>query len=237
MLRKALLPTERSRSARLHVLHPLAILGIPWLVALSSFAINEVIWGVGDLGGQPGGAGGVLALYVTVSVVFLQSVTQLFPFSMTVGLSRRAFYAGTALMAVVQAIGYAVVLTVLGVLEDASGGWWTRLHFFAPVHIDRLPLVEQFAVFFCLMLGFALLGTAIGAVHKRWGAAGLYALAIGALLAFGGAFARITGLHGWGSVASWFVLGSTLTLSAAYLGLALVLAAALGWTGLRRAVP
>jgi hypothetical protein len=225
------------QAARLHVVHPVAILGVPWLVVLSSFAINELIWGVGRLGGQPGGTGGVLALYITVTVVFLQSVTQLFPFAMTLGLSRRTFYAGTAIMAVAQAVAYAVVLVVLGALEDATGGWWTGLHFFAPVHIDRLPVLEQFAVFFCLMLGFAVLGVAVGAVHKRWGATGLYALGIGALLVFGGAFALITGLHGWATVASWFVVDSTLALSAAYLGFALALGAGLGWTGLRRAVP
>jgi hypothetical protein len=224
-------------AARLHVMHPGVILGVPWLVGLSSFAINELIWGVGHLDGQPGGTGGVLALYITVWVVFLQSVTQLFPFAMSLGLSRRAFYAGTAIMAVAQALGYAVVLTVLGMLEDASGGWWTGLHFFAPVHIDRLPVVEQFSIFFCFMLGFALLGIAIGAVHKRWAAAGLYALAIGTLILFGGAFALITGLHGWGTVASWFVADSTWALSAAYLGFAIVLGGGLGWTGLRRAVP
>ena len=87
------------QAARLHVIHPLVILAVPWLVVLSSFAINEVIWGVGGLGGQPGGTGGVLALYVTVAIVFLQSVTQLFPFAMTLGVSRRTFYSGTALMA------------------------------------------------------------------------------------------------------------------------------------------
>jgi hypothetical protein len=228
------------QAARLHVVHPLFILGMPWVIVLSSFTINELIWGFGNLGHQPGntgGTGGVLALYISVSIVFLQSVTQLFPFSMSLGLSRRLFSAGTAVMAVAQAVGYAVVLTVLTALEDASGGWWTGMHFFAPLHIDRLPVAEQFAVFFCLMLGFALLGIAIGAVHKRWGAAGLYGLFIGAVLGFGGAAVVITALGAWSEFGGWFVDTPALALSAIYLGFAALLGAGLAWTGLRRAVP
>ena len=227
-------------AARLHAIHPVAILGIPWLVVLSSYAINELVWGFGHFADQPGnpsGTGGVLALYVTVTAVFLQSVTHLFPFAMSLGLSRRTFFAGTALMAVAQAVGYAVVLVLLTALEDASSGWWTGLHFFAPVHIDRLPVIGQFALFLCLMLGFMLLGIAIGAVQKRWGAAGLYALAIGALLVFGGAAVVITGLGDWLAFRRWFVDTPALALAAIYLGFAAVLGAALARTGLRRAVP
>lgn len=229
------------QAARLHVVHPLVILGVPWMVVASSFVINELIWGFGHLAEQSssssGGTGGVLALYVSVLFVFVQSVTRLFPFAMSLGLSRRVFFAGTALMAVVQAAGYALVLVLLTGLENGSGRWWTGLHFVAPLHIDRLPLVEQFAVFLCLMLGFALLGVAIGAVQKRWGAAGLYALLIGALLTFGGGAVVLTALGDWGAFGRWFVDTPAVALGAIYLGLAAVVSAGLSWTGLRRAVP
>jgi hypothetical protein len=228
------------QAARLHVVHPLAILGVPWLVGLSSFTVNELIWGFGHLGSQPdnaGGTGGVLALYITVSAVFLQSVTQLFPFAMGVGLSRHTFYAGTAVMALAQSLGYALVLTILSAVENASGGWWTGLHFFAPVHIGRLAVVEQFAIFFLVMLGFALLGIAIGSVQKRWGAAGLYALAVGALLLFGGAAVLVTALGSWSAIGSWFTDTSVLAIAAVYLGFAAIVSGTLSWTGLRRVVP
>jgi hypothetical protein len=228
------------QAARLHVVHPLVILGVPWLVVASSFTINELIWGFGRIADQPGntgGTGGVLALYITVSIVFLQSVTGLFPFALSLGLSRRLFLAGTAVVALAQAIGYALALTVLTAIEDASGGWWTGLHFFAPLHLDRLPVLEQFAVFVCLMLGFELLGIAIGTVHKRWGQAGLWALTIGAILVFGGAAVLLTGLDAWGSFGSWFLGTPAPALAAIYLAFAAVLSAGLSWTGLRRAVP
>lgn len=228
------------QAARLHVVHPLVILGVPWMVVASSFVINELIWGfahVADQPGNTGGTGGVLALYFAVLFVFLQSVTQLFPFAMSLGLSRRAFFAGTALMALAQAIGYALVLTVLTAVEDASGGWGTGLHFVAPVGINELPVLAQFGLFFCLMLGFMLIGIAIGAVQKRWAAVGLYALLIGALLLFGGAAVVLTALGAWTAFGSWFVGTPALALAGIYLAFAAVLSAALSWTGLRRAVP
>lgn len=229
------------QAARLHVVHPRVILGVPWFVVLSSFVINELIWGFGHIAEQPGasgaGTGGVLALYIAVLFVFLQSVTQLFPFAMSLGLSRRIFFAGTALMALVQAVGYALALVVLTAIEDATGGWGTRLHFVAPLHIDRLPVIEQFALFFCLMLGFMLLGIAIGAVQKRWGAAGLYSLAIGAVLVLGGVAVVLTALGDWLEFGQWFVGTPALALAAIYLAIAGVVSAGLSWSGLRRDVP
>ena len=41
-------------AARLQVMHPLVAVGIPWLVVGPSFAINLAVWGLGDLGDEPG---------------------------------------------------------------------------------------------------------------------------------------------------------------------------------------
>jgi hypothetical protein len=98
-------------------------------------------------------------------------------------------------------------------------------------------VIAQLGLGFCLMLGFMLLGIAIGAVHKRWGPAGLYTLTTAALLVFGGAAVVVTALGSWAAFGSWFVGTPALALTAIYLGFAAVLAAGLSWTGLRRAVP
>ncbi|SDF55807.1 hypothetical protein SAMN05660485_03631, partial [Blastococcus fimeti] len=70
------------QAARLHLIHPLVILGIPWLVVGISFAINAAVWHLTPAGEDDGGfTGGILALYITVLVVYVQAVTQLLPFS------------------------------------------------------------------------------------------------------------------------------------------------------------
>lgn len=227
-------------AARMQLAHPLMILGIPWLVVLCSFAINLPIWAMSDIGAQPGSentTGGLASLYVTVSVVFVQAVTQMFPFAMGVSLSRRVFYAGTALMAAVQALGYGVALTVFDAVEKATDGWGVGLHFWAPGWLDVANPVAQVFVYGLPMLACAFVGMAIGVVYKRWGASGVWALVLASLLGFGGLAVLITALRAWTEVWSWLsdqsMYGYTLLVPA----VAAVVLAGLSWTGLRRAVP
>src|SRR3954469_17826512 len=112
-------------AARLQLIHPAVILGIPWAIVASSFAINWAIWSLADLQHQPGAdfTGGVLSLYITVAIVFVQAVTQVLPFASGVSLGRRTFYLGTALMGMAQALGYGIVLAVLTAIEGATDGW------------------------------------------------------------------------------------------------------------------
>src|SRR3954453_11721278 len=151
-------------AARMHLAHPLLSLGIPWLIVGTSFAINLAIWGVAGVGDETNGdavTGGLASLYVTVAVIFIQAVTQMFPFAMGLSLSRRDFYLGTALTAVVQAIGYGLALTVLTAIEHATDGWGVGLHFWAPGIIDVGNPVLQFVVFSVPMLALAFLGIGI----------------------------------------------------------------------------
>src|SRR3954469_15703057 len=102
-------------ASRLQLVHPAVILGIPWAVVGSSFVINWGIWSLADLQHQPGSGftGGVLALYVTVAIVFLQAVTQLLPFAMGLSLSRRTYWLVVALVGVASALWYGMALAVL----------------------------------------------------------------------------------------------------------------------------
>ncbi len=227
-------------TARMHLVHPVVILGVPWMVALTSFAINLPIWGLGDLGEPPGEqtlTGGLASLYVTVLIVFVQAVTQMFPFAMGVSLSRRTFYAGTALVAVGQAVGYGVVLTVLSSVEKATEGWGVGLHFWAPGALDVGNPLLQVAVYGLPMLACAFLGMALGTVSKRWGTTGLYTLGIATLLLFGGLAVLITGLGAWSDLGGWLLAQSVYAYTLALPALAAVVLAGLSWGALRRCVP
>jgi hypothetical protein len=225
-------------AARLYTIRPQASLAVPWLVGLSSFAINVAVWGFAGLRDEPSaGTGGLAALYISVVAVFTQAVTQMFPFALSMGLSRRTFYAGTALMATLQAVVYAVVLTVLIGVEGATGGWAVGLHFWGPYGLEQHPVGVQFAVHACGLIGAAFLGIAIGVVAKRWGPAGLWTLAIGALLVLGGAAVLVTALQGWTGLWDWIVDRSVLTIALLYAAVFGLVSAGLSYAGLRRAVP
>jgi hypothetical protein len=120
----------------MHVTRPLGSMGFPWVIDASSFAINLAIRKVGDVAEQaPGGStGGLAALYITVAGVFVQAVTQMFPFATGSSLSRRDFHLGTALIAVVQSVAPGFALTVLAAIEDSTNGRGIPLHFWPPAH-------------------------------------------------------------------------------------------------------
>ncbi|SFF91639.1 hypothetical protein [Blastococcus tunisiensis] len=227
-------------AARLHLIHPLVILGVPWLVVGIAFAINWALWSTAGLDEASGGdafTGGVLSLYITVMVAFVQTVTQLLPFAMGISLSRRTFYLGTALVALVQALVYGIVLALLTQVEEATGGWGAGLEFWAPAAMN----VDNFALQVLLsgapMLALIFVGMGLGVLYKRWGQVAVWGLIIGSLVLFGGLAILVTGLDAWAAIGGWFADRSLTTLVAGLPLLLTVVVAGLTWLGLRRVVP
>jgi hypothetical protein len=226
-------------AARMQVVHPAVILGIPWLVVGVSFAINVAIWAVAGLRDVPGAGftGGVLALYVTVCVVFVQAVTQLLPFAMGVSLSRRTYWLGVTLVGVLSSLGYGIALAALDAIGTATDGWGVGLSFWVPQPLQADNFFLQVLVSGAPMLAFVFSGIGMGVVVKRWGPNGLWALALALLLLVGGVAVLLTGLGAWAQVGGWLGDQSLLTLS---VGLPLAIGAvvaALSFTGIRRVVP
>jgi hypothetical protein len=225
-------------AARLHAVHALIALGIPWVVVGSSFAINLVVWAALPADSRDeGGTGGIISLYVTVAIVFLQAVTQLFPMALGLSLSRRTFYLGTLLAAAVQSLAYGVLLTVLTLVENGTGGWGLGLSFWAPGPVDVGNPALQVLVFAAPMFLAASSGVGLGVVLKRWGQIGMWTLGIVLLLAGGAAVALITWGGGWSAVGSFFVDTSIVALLLVGPALLALVVAGVSFLGLRRAVP
>ena len=227
-------------AARLQLVHPLVILGVPWMVGTLSFAINWAVWRIVDirsLKGDDGFTGGVLALYITVLVVFVQAVTQLMPFAMGISLSRRSYFLGTCLVAVGMALGFGVVLALLDAAESATGGWGVGLHFWTPPPLDVDGFLPQVAVSGAPMLALIAAGVGMGVVSKRWGPNGVWGLIIGSTVVVGGAAVLVTWMRAWLDLGRWLADQSLATLA---VGLPLALAVLLGalaFAGIRRVVP
>jgi len=226
--------------ARMQLAHPMITYGLPAAIVSFSFAINWTIWRLGDVAAHTpgdGSTGGLASLYVTVLVFFVQTVAQVFSFAMGLSISRREFYAGTAVTAVLQSAVYGVALTVLDAVENATNGWGVQLHFWAPAPLDvRNPLL-QFLVLAMPMLACAFIGVGIGVVFKRWGTLGLYALTIVSLATVGLAAVLATWQDAWDDLGNWLLDQTATSLAIALpTGLTLVLAA-LGFLAVRRAVP
>lgn len=224
-------------AARVHTIAPALSLMLPWAIMASSLVINILIWGVTDVAEQPGsGTGGLASLYITIAVVHIQAVSYLLPFAMSLSLTRRTFYLGTALFAAAQALAYGVVLYVLALLEGATNGWGFGLPFFKGFWWVGNP-VQQVLVFAVPLCVLSLLGMWIGVVYKRFGSVGLYALTTGTALTLGGLFTLITWQRAWDSVGSWFSDQALIGLFAGWPMLLGALFAMAGYIGIRRVVP
>ena len=225
-------------AARLNLVHPLVTLGMPWLIAGISFAINLAIWHLTPAGAQDGGfTGGVLALYITAMIVYLQAVTQLLPFAMGVSLSRRTFYLGTTLLAVVHSLAYGVAIAVLASIEGATNGWGGDMSFWAPgpLVVDNFAL--QVLVSGAPMLAFLAVGIGIGVISKRWGPSGVWVLSIGSMVGLGGLAVLLGWIGAWPAIGRWLVDQSVTTLAVGLPALLAVVVAGLAYGGIRRVVP
>jgi hypothetical protein len=225
-------------AARLNLAHPMVTLGMPWLIVSLSFAVNLAVWHLTPAGADNGGfTGGILALYITAMIVYLQSVTQLLPLAMGLSLSRRTFYLGTALLAVVHSIAYGIAIAVLTAIEDATGGWGADMSFWAPGPLDVDNAALQVLVSGAPMLAFLFAGIGIGVISKRWGPSGVWVLSVGGIVVLGGLVVLLSWLQAWPAIGDWLSDQSVTTLA---VGLPVALAAvvaALAYTGLRRVVP
>ena len=75
-------------AARLNLVHPLVILGMPWLIVASASRINLAIWASRRRGAQDGGfTGGSSRSTSRRWWSYVQAVTQLLPFAMGLSLA------------------------------------------------------------------------------------------------------------------------------------------------------
>lgn len=226
-------------AARLHLLRPLVTLGVPWLVAGTSFALTLALWATVGIGEEnpDAFAGGVTALYATLLVAYVQAVTRLLPFAMGISISRRAFFLGTALIIVGQSLVYGVLLSALVSLEGATGGWGASLQFWAPGGIDVDNPLLQVAVSGAPLLAFAAVGVGIGIVFKRWGQTGVWTLVVLSMLVLGGLAVLISWAGAWADLGGWLADRSLVALAVAVPAALAAVVALLSYPGIRRVVP
>lgn len=217
---------------RLSLAMPVGLLALILGINLAIFA------SIGDAAPPEGRTtGAIMSIYIIIGVGYLQSMTQLFPFALGLGVTRRAFYSATALLAVVEALAYGALLLVLSLVERASGGWGLGLKFFA---IDFLvvddPLL-QWLVYAVPFVAAAALGIFNGVVFKRWGQPGVYAVTIAFSVVLAAAVVLVSWQGWWPQLGGWFAGQGTTALLGVYpLVLALLLGGA-GWLVIRRATP
>jgi hypothetical protein len=112
---------------------------------------------------------------------------------LALGVSRRTFYFGTALLTLVLAALDGLILAALAEIERATGGWGVDMHFFQVGFIFvGAWYLTWLTSFVCLSFAFAY-GMCTGTVYRRFDTAGvvIFVLAQGILVLVGTRFHSI----------------------------------------------
>lgn len=211
---------------RQYIAVPPAIMAFVFLVSLVVFAVVPVPDGHAYTGAMTWVWG-----FLLVHGIF--SVTRSLPFGLALGLSRRSYFLGTILLATGVSAVYALVLTLLQVVERATGGWGFYLHFFRIAWILDGPWYLSWLTSFVVMAFLYVYGMWFGLVYRRWDITGLLTFIGAQVTVLLAATLVTTWIRAWPEVGHFFM-----TLSAAGLtGVLAAVAAGLtlgGFTTMRR---
>jgi hypothetical protein len=205
---------------------------IPAGVLAAVFAISWFIVLTHDLlmGGIDGIITAGLAIFCIVMMVGgIGSIGGTYPFAVGFGTRRRDYILGTVAMASAVSTVWAIVLTLLSLIEaSVIKNWGVGMHFFhLPWFSDGAPLKQfcwntatacaqadpsylrgtaslaQAWVYFTLLLFLCLLGLLLGSIYQRFGRTGIY-------IFFGVAFLLLsvfllvsTYWSWWGAIFGW----------------------------------
>jgi len=167
--------TTLQNVARYHLVDRITYVALPWGTLAFSFLVNLVIASQVAPDVNSYYTGGLLSIYVFLLICGALSMTRSLPFALMLGLSRRSYYLGTALLVVCLGIVYGLALAVLQVIERATEGWGVDMHFFRIPGILDGPWYLTWLTSFVLLVLFFMYGMWYGLVYRRWSLPGLVA--------------------------------------------------------------
>lgn len=219
---------------QLHTVNKLQAFGWPLIIMAMSLAVVLVIGGlVTTVGGDEAREGmntgmqwngAIFALLGPLIGFGFTAMGQYFPLALGLGLTRREFAAGTALVFVGNAALFAVIVTIGKVIEVATGGFGLSVRFFDVFYTGIGEWWQTLIQTFLLILMVMLVGAAITTAFHRWGqsflwifwiALGIVVVAIAAGVLLSEAFRAVVedvAAMGWfpwmGVVAAFAVIGA-----------------------------
>ncbi|UOX91145.1 hypothetical protein MUY14_11165 [Amycolatopsis sp. FBCC-B4732] len=221
--------------ARIQLVNWPALLAYP-LAAVA--ALPLLGWGIDVSNGQTAvGDHEVYLLPMLLGVAataHLQTMTQVFPFTLGLGATRRRFAAATALVVVGQALFFGLLLVGFAAVERLTGGWGRQARIYGLGALRQDGPLTQWLAFTGPIVATSAVCVLAGVVFQRWRQSGIYLAVFSSVALLAAAGALATTQNWWRPIGSFLGDQPSLTLFAAY---PLVLALALGgtaWLVLRR---
>jgi hypothetical protein len=204
---------------------------LPWAALTFSFLVNLVIYAGTRVPDGSRYTGGLASIYLLLCVVAALGMGRGLPFGLTLGVTRRAYYAGTALLAVTLAAIYGLALTILQLIEQATNGWGVAMHFFRVPYILAGPWYLTWLTSFVGLVTLFVYGMWFGIIYRRWSLIGILTFVAAQIVAALIATLVITRAHDWTGVGHFFTPLTT----AGLIGLLAPILLAGGFATIRRA--
>jgi len=235
--------------ARYHLVVPWAPLLIPWAILSGSFVVNWVIFDLSPYGhhivmtshgpvsvqdATHGYTGGVASIYILFLIIGLNLVGRSLPFALSLGVSRRSYYAGSAALGVALAVADGLVLAGLQAVERATDGWGVRMFFFRVPYFLAGPWYLTWLTSSVALALLFVYGMWYGLIYRRWSLYGVAAFVIAQLAVVVAVALLVAGADAWSSVGSFFT-GLTAAGLTGLLAVLAVLLLAGGQATIRRA--
>ena len=205
--------TTLQKVARYHLVDRITYVALPWGTMAFSFVVNLVIAAQVAPDVNSYYTGGLLSIYVFLLICGALSMSRSLPFAFMLGVSRRSYYLGTALLVVTLGAVYGLALAVLQVIERATDGWGVDMHFFRIPGILDGPWYETWLTSFVLLVLFFLYGMWYGLVYRRWSLPGLVAFIAAQILLVLAVVVAISITDSWHVLGDFFGNATALALT------------------------
>ncbi len=220
---------------RLQLINRQTFIWVPLIILGSATVISILIYAMIPVDTPKYGGGGQAPLWYFFAIG-ISAMTLTFPFSQAMSITRRDFFFGTLLTAILGSALMGVVFLIGGAIETLTNGYGINGYvFYLPWLWEAGPL-GAFIVYFTLALFLFVVGFTGATIYKSWGPTVLTIVGVGLALVLVGLAFLATRLDLWVHV--W-----TGILDAGALGLALwglvatVVLVGVSFLAFRRAIP
>lgn len=211
--------------ARFHLVDRLSYTALPWGALAFVFAVWLLLLASTGGGSLQVRTVAIVIIYLFFFIVGALSIFRSLPFALALGVGRRSYYAGTALLAVSLAMVDGLVLAVLQVIEQATGGWGVGLHFFRVAYILPGPWYLTWLTSSVLLALMFVYGMWFGLIYRRWDLLGLLAFTAAQVIVLVAGVAITSYAHAWSAIGHFFTTLSVAGLTGLLAVLAVVLLA------------
>lgn len=179
--------------------------------------------------------GGVFSVYGFAIAFYVTAITQVFPFALSLSVTRREFLTSTALVGMAQSVAIGTIVYALSVIEATTGGFGRKIRMFGIVRYATDNPILQWAALVIGLLLIGSIGAFVGVVYRRYRTNGLFTIGLIDLVVFGGGAIVITWQNWWPNIGAFFTDTPRIILLVVLPLIITAVLSAASWVGLLKA--